>query len=243
MHPVINAKVTLYLENVPAYHPISHQLMNKDEIASYIEDVCRDSLANIGIYYCDPSEAIISEPNPNVNVLEHTFDLCGDYYSKNLQDKTKLSEPVYPVGYLCPDGKWYLVTEEDDQLAHINLASTIYEEYKDKGFKFNLMESGYPDEVLEKNGFIKVHGFDIRYYAHFKCWNVAAQKADHTPDVNEIQRKELIRYCELLHNLDKSLYDYDSNEIRINERHIDSRKLKQMDELMLRKTFSFDSWS
>lgn len=243
MHPVINAKVTLYLENVPAYHPISHQLMNEDAIAAYIEDTCREALAKIGVSYCDPAEAIISEPDYNVDVLEHTFGLCGDYYIKNLQDKTKLDASVYPVGYLCPDGKWHLITEEDDRLAHIHLADTIHKEYKDKGLKFDLLESGYTDEVLEKNGFIKVHGFDIHYYAHFKCWNAALQKAGYTPDVTEVQRKELIRYCELLHNLDKRLYDYDSNEIRINERRIDSRKFKQMDELMLRNTFSFDSWS
>lgn len=240
MHPTTNAKITLYLENVPTYHPITHKLMDEYELAEFIESICKDALEKNGISYCDPAEVVMGDPDYTVDVLEHTFGLCGDYYIENIQNRTSNSfiETVYPVGYLCPDGKWYLITEHDDRLAHIRLAKEIHDDYVKKGFKFNLRESGYYDELLEKNGFIKVHGSDIRYLAHFPCYNTDTGKAGHTPDVNEIQRKELARYCELLHDLDKRLYDYDSYDILVNEHLTTSIKLKQMDDLMLRNLFS-----
>ena len=36
----------------------------------------------------------------------------------------------WPVGYLSPDGRWFLIESSENGLAHIYLAEHVYQEYE-----------------------------------------------------------------------------------------------------------------
>lgn len=135
---------------------------------------------------------------------------------------------VSPVGYIAPDGKFYLMESSENGLAHIELAPLMLKIYGDELDSILLYGDGMSiDYGLEKAGFVKVHGFDIRYLAHFQVGFGSNER--YTPDITDAQLESILRYCKL--------WNYDGC-IDINGKLTEVSKIKQADKLALRKIFS-----
>lgn len=135
---------------------------------------------------------------------------------------------VSPVGYIAPDGKFYLMESSECGLAHIELAPLMLKLYGNQLDNILLYGSGMSiDYGLERAGFIKVHQFDIRYLAHLQVG--FGSNEVYTPDITDAQLESIFRYCKL--------WNYEGC-ITINERRTKVSKIKQADKLALRKIFS-----
>lgn len=135
---------------------------------------------------------------------------------------------ISPVGYIAPNGKFYLMESSECRLAHIELAPLMLKLYGEELDNILLYGSGMSiDYGLERAGFIKVHTFDIRYIAHFQAGFGCNER--YTPDITDAQLESILRYCKL--------WNYD-NCININRKRVEVSKIKQADKLALRKIFS-----
>jgi len=133
-----------------------------------------------------------------------------------------------PVGYIAPDGKFYLMESSENGLAHIELAPLMIKLYGDNLDRILLYGDGMSiDYGLEKAGFVKVHGFDIRYLAHFQAG--FGDNERYTPDITDSQLESIIRYCQL--------WNYDGC-VDVNGKKVKLSAIKQADKLALRKIFS-----
>ena len=135
----------------------------------------------------------------------------------------------HPVGYLTPDGKFYVIEEEENGLAHLEVSEVVYNKYaRTQYIQLNRLGVSLED-TLEKNGFIKVHVQDIRYFAHMYIGrNTVTGEKIYTPDPTQAQIRALIEYCRHF-NLE--------GENFINEKRFDIRILKNGDPLSIRKLF------
>lgn len=179
-------------------------------------------LAKVTLYLDVPS--IYSE-----ETLERTIERKISELDINTTSpsETMISEPgsdnpanfVNPVGFIAPDGEFYLVEGDTDDLAHLHLAPFVEKLYKPK-----LQYSGMSlDYDLEKAGFVKVHGVNIRYFAH-----AIIGKDTYTPNLTESQLQSIVRYGKL-HNWEGDIF--------VNDKRIPVTKIAQADQLSLRKIF------
>lgn len=135
---------------------------------------------------------------------------------------------IEPVGYIAPDGKFYLIESSENGLAHLELAPLMLKLYGDKLNNILLYGSGMSiDYGLERAGFVKVHTFDIRYIAHLQAG--FGSNEVYTPDITDAQLESILRYCKL--------WNYEGR-VDVNGRITEVSKIKQADKLALRKIFS-----
>lgn len=202
-HSTRQAKITLYLD-VPTTDDENH-FIGYDEIAS----LCEDAISKIPNFSVNaPSDIVISK-------IES--DNLEEMIAKAKQDNDNV------VGFLAPDGKWWLTYCKKESLAHISLSSLVYNYYKYE-LLYNFDSSSWHsciDSNLENNGFIKVHGCNIRYFTNIRN----AQK------VNSKQINEILKYIKL--QLDCMSVDY----VCINGKSIQYSRIKQMDEIAFNRLF------
>ena len=135
---------------------------------------------------------------------------------------------VSPVGYIAPDGKFYLMESSDTGLAHLELAPLMIKLYGEELDNILLYGAGMSiDYGLEKAGFVKVHGFDIRYIAHSQAGFGSNER--YTPDITDAQLESILRYCKL--------WNYEGC-VDVNGKKVKVSAIKQADKLALRKIFS-----
>ena len=137
----------------------------------------------------------------------------------------------YPVGFIAPDGKFYLVDGDTDGLAHLHLAPFVKELYEQKGILDNLhmFNSGLSlDYTLERAGFVKVHKYDIRYIAHFHIGGSINGEPVYTPDLTDAQIQSIIRYGKLF-NWEGVVF--------VNDKRVPLSTIAQADKLCLRNIF------
>ena len=182
-------------------------------------------LAKVTLYLDVPSEY-------GEGTLEHDIDITGP-------SDTMISDPgsdnpedfEYPVGFIAPDGKFYLVDGDTDGLAHLHLAPFVKELYEQKGILDNLhmFNSGLSlDYTLERTGFVKVHKYDIRYIAHFHIGGSINGEPVYTPDLTDAQIQSIIRYGELF-NWEGVVF--------VNDKRVPLSTIAQADKLCLRNIF------
>jgi len=192
---------------VTLYLEVPSNYEDEDHLASDVAAFIDENLK--GFTTTAPAEAIMSEPGS-----DDIDNFCE------------------PVGYLAPDGKFYIIESEEDGLAHLSLAPLVERTYRDT-IDCRLMGSTYGlDYDLEKAGFIKVHCSDIRYLAHRPVHGGRAGWLD-TPDPTEEQISALVSYARKF-NLDGTIW--------VNERSYELndfvKKIKQGDEFVLREIFN-----
>ena len=187
-------KLTLYLDV-----PTSDENNNFID-SSKIINICENSLRQNKFYVNALSEIVLGPIESD------------DLETKILEVKRNNDNVV---GFLTPYAKWYLMFCSEDNLAHIKLADLIYPYYKHElGYKFiDGNDDLNLDFILEKNGFIKVHCADIRYFS-----NVG-------PKINDKQIDELIKYIQL------------QKKININEDCINPNKIYGMNNIQFNKLF------
>ena len=202
-HSIRQAKITLYLD-VPTTDNENH-FIGYDEIAS----LCGDAISKIPNFSVNAPSDIVISPIESDNLEE--------MIAKAKQDNDNV------VGFLAPDGKWWLTYCKKESLAHISLSSLVYNYYKYE-LLYNFDSSSWHsciDSNLENNGFIKVHGCNIRYFTNIRN----AQK------VNSKQIYEILKYVKL--QLESIGVDY----VCINGKSIQYSRIKQMDEIAFNRLF------
>ena len=200
-HSIRKAKITLYLD-VPTTDDKNH-FIGDNEIVS----LCEDAISKIPNFSVNAPSDIIGGPVESDDLEEMIFK------AKQNDDNV--------VGFLAPDGKWWLTYRSKESLAHINLSSLVYNQYK-----YELARNLYGwhsgiDSTLECNGFIKVHGCDIRYF----------NNVDNNPKVNSKQIDEILKYVKL------QLECLGVGYVCINGKSIQYNKLKQMDKIAFNRLF------
>lgn len=200
-HSIRQAKITLYLD-IPTTDDKNH-FIGDNEIAS----LCEDAISKI----------------PNFSINAPSDVTIGPVESDNLEEmifKAKENNDNV-VGFLAPDGKWWLTYCSKESLAHISLSSLVYNQYK-----YQLARNLYDwyngiDSILENNGFVKVHGCDIRYF----------NNVGNSPKVNSKQINEILKYIKLQ-------LDYMGvGCVCINGKIVHYNKIQQMDEIAFNKLF------
>ena len=200
-HSIRQAKITLYLD-VPTTDAKNH-FIGDNEIVS----LCEDAISKIPNFSVNAPSDIIGGPVESDDLEEMIFK------AKENDDNV--------VGFLAPDGKWWLTYCSKESLAHISLSSLVYNQYK-----YELVQNSSDwhiciDSTLENNGFIKVHGCDIRYF----------NNVGNSPKVNSKQIDEILKYVRL--QLDYMNVGY----VCINGKIAQYSKLKQIDEIAFNKLF------
>ena len=175
-----------------------------------LEQAIENKIEDLDINITGPSETMISEPG-----------------SDNPEDFE------YPVGFIAPDGKFYLIDGRTNGLAHLYLADFVKNLYESKGMLENLhryFDTGLSlDYVLEHAGFVKVHNYDIRYIAHFHLGGHTIDgEPVYTPDLTDAQIKSIIRYGKL--------FNWEG-DVFVNDRRVPLSKIAQADTFCLRDIF------
>ena len=195
------AKVTLYLE-VPS-------TFSEGSLENYINKVIDDKLSDDEIVATAPCEVMISEPGS---------DDPEDFES--------------PAGFIAPDGKFYLVESSTSRLAHLELAPFVEQLYRDKGMldDMHLYRCGTTlDYELERAGFVKVHKYDVHYFAHMNAGkNYKTGEDVYTPDLTQAQIDSIVRYGK-----EHGYHGY----VCVNGTLTKISEIKQADELSLREIF------
>lgn len=200
-HSIRQAKITLYLD-VPTIYDKNH-FISDNEIVS----LCEDAISKIPNFSVNAPSDIIAGPVESDDLEEMIFK------AKENDDNV--------VGFLAPDGKWWLTYCSKESLAHISLSSLVYNQYK-----YELVQNSSDwhsgiDSTLEYNGFVKVHESDIRYF----------NNVGNSPKVNSKQIDEILKYVRL--QLECIGADY----VCINGKIVQYTKLKQMDDIAFNKLF------
>lgn len=200
-HSIRQAKITLYLD-VPAIDDKNY-FISDNEIVS----LCEDAISKIPNFSVNAPSDIIAGPVESDDLEEMIFK------AKENDDNV--------VGFLAPDGKWWLTYCSKESLAHINLSSLVYSQYKYELAQNSSDWHSSIDSTLEHNGFVKVHGSDIRYF----------NNVGNSPKVNSKQIDEILKYVRL--QLECIGADY----VCINGKIVQYTKLKQMDDIAFNKLF------
>lgn len=149
---------------------------------------------------------------------------------KKLDEKlvrTTFEGMTCPVGYLAPDGKWFLLETTDDALAHLALSKYVYDKYK---AQLERVYGPQTEQILEHGGFIKVHDSDVRYFAKISYGGYYDQGWCETPSVTDAQIEELCKYGKK--------FGYGGELIFNDESRCTVSELKQMDAIMRDKLFT-----
>ena len=200
-HSIRQVKITLYLD-IPTTDDKNH-FIGDNEIVS----LCEDAISKIPNFSVNAPSDIIGGPVESDDLGEMIFK------AKENNDNV--------VGFLAPNGKWWLTYCSKESLAHISLSSLVYNQYK-----YQLARNLYDwhngiDSILEHNGFIKVHGCDIRYF----------NNVGNSPKVNSKQIDEILKYVRL--QLECMSVGY----VCINGKIVQYNKIQQMDEIAFNKLF------
>ena len=166
-HSIRQAKITLYL-NVPTIDDKNH-FISDNEIVS----LCEDAISKIPKFSVNAPSDIIAGPAESDDLEEMIFE------AKENDDNV--------VGFLAPDGKWWLTYCSKEPLAHINLSSLVYSQYEYELAQNSSDWHSSIDSTLEHNGFVKVHGSDTRYF----------NNVGNSPKVNSKQIDEILKYIRL----------------------------------------------
>jgi hypothetical protein len=140
-----------------------------------------------------------------------------------------------PVGYLAPDGKFYVIESDEDGLAHLQVSRVVYNKYIGTRYMSYGRYGVSFEDTLDKNGFIKVHEKDIRYFVHIPL-NPYSDDPLRSPDPTQAQIDALIKYAKLFH------WDLrGERSIEVNERTCELGRfikiLQGGDKLAIRKLF------
>lgn len=115
---------------------------------------------------------------------------------ENIEIRHDLQNLTVPVGFLGPDGRWFLIDSSENGLAHIYLAEHVFDAYADY-IKTNHIYVGRIDQGLEHAGIIKVHGSMVRYFAKCSYGGYHDQGWCETPEVNDMQIERLCEYAKM----------------------------------------------
>lgn len=137
-----------------------------------------------------------------------------------------------PVGYLTPDGKFFLIESEENGLAHLALSERIYQLYKDE-IESRRIYGDETEKILERFGCIKIHKCGFRYYSLLPYGGYYDQKDCKTPKINDIQFKCMVEFL-------KTLYPKE-NYVSVNSQLIKIRDFKQMDLVRINEIFNFEN--
>lgn len=146
-----------------------------------------------------------------------------------LNIRNSLENMEQPVGFLGPDGRWFLIDSCENGLAHVYLAEHVYDAYADyiekkRIFVFHI------DSDLEHAGIIKVHGNMVRYFAKSAYGGYYDQGWCETPEVSDIQVERLCEYA-------KKYGDHGKLSINRNYPQYSYAQLRQMDRIQINKLF------
>ena len=158
------AKVTMYLE-VPAVNPETETWYTEDELCKQIED--------------NLPEGFETTSWSDINMS----DIEGD-------DQSKFKNPV---GFLAPDGKFFLIETEENGLAHLALAKRVHDLYEPT-ITERIYGGGKYEYWLENAGFIKIHCSEVHYFANKHYHGFYDRPDAKTPAVTEQQRQALYEY-------------------------------------------------
>lgn len=109
-----------------------------------------------------------------------------DYYAEMIEPKCSLGEVKEPVGYLTPNGKWLLLESKLTGLAHLMISE--YVEGIIRKERPDILKAPYNNVMLdlERNGWIKVYGRDVRYLSGIEYYEDGELKK--TPYIREEQK-------------------------------------------------------
>lgn len=163
-----------------------------------------------------------------------TFTSFGDINLSPIFDDN-IEEYKEPVGYLAPDGKFYVIEASEYGLAHLRLSHVVYDKYFDTEYIQRSRLSGSIEYSLERNGFIKVHEHEIRYCSHLPI-NPYSDDEIYSPDPTEAQKKALIEYAKRINMELRGKYYIFVNDTEYEVKDF-VKILKDGDELSIRKMF------
>lgn len=148
----------------------------------------------------------------------------------------------YPVGWLSPDGEWFLLDDSLGRAYHFKAAHELVLEKNCKAYGHNA------ENMLENEGYVKVRKNEIRYLANWPREGFYDEIDPHTPDITEKQQKSLYDYMKWAFKEFNSI-DINGNTIMCDLRNyqggcffqkITFEQFKQMDKFALRKLFGYD---
>lgn len=208
-------KVTLYID-VPVIDNrggSKYSYLTDDTIMSDIENAIERHTP----YRCNTESEMVSEPLDEIV----TSDCYGPVES--------------PAGYILPNGQTYLLSDNENAFVHISLAKSVYDICDSLGLTEQLKDfSGFSiEERLNMMGVIKVHGYDVRYNAHYEYESYHHDGEGtilYSPDVTD----EQIDALEVYHKNNNLEYD----KLSFEHGWYSIGEIRQMDTFARRKVFS-----
>ena len=218
--------------------------MMPDEENEYRTLNHKTRLAKVELYLEVPTqggaENVLGEEG-TLKLIESTLEAKGIRFTS--YGDINLS-PIYdddieryekPVGYLAPDGKFYVIESDEDGLAHLQVSRVVYNKYIGTQYMPHGRYGVSFEDTLDKNGFIKVHEKDIRYFVRIPL-NPYSNDTLMSPDPTQAQVDALIKYARLFH------WDLNGERsVEVNERTYELERfikiLRGGDKLAIRKLF------
>lgn len=209
-----------------------------ENVMENIVDILNDfANPNTGYYHpmCDEQIADLKE---EITSIIAKSNYGWEYLQNGIIQKNILDG--YDAGWLSPDGEFYGEVGEVSNMIHMNIATQIFngngkysKQMKEDGVSF--WSSNSPEQWLTKKGWVKIHHQDI--YGSFigsKDWT----EYQYCP--TKIQIKMICKYADKCFN-GKFYTEYDGMGLgrRFHPEPYSTYKVKQMDEVMLHKIFSF----
>ena len=148
-------------------------------------------------------------------------------------------EIEYPVGWLAPNGEWFLLDDSLGKAYHFKASAELVVQQECKAY------GDLPEKVLEHEGYVKIRKSEIRYLANFPYHGYYDQVDPRTPDITKEQQEELYKFIE--YAFKKFGYiDINGYCVMINlngriVRDFTCSQFRQMDMFALRKLFSLDT--
>ena len=211
----------------------------------FVENVFEDiikildnfSNPNTGYYHpmCDEEIADLKEDITGI-IAKTTFG--WEYLQSGIIQKNILDG--YDAGWLSPDGEFYGGVGEVSAMIHMNLAEQIYSgggKYgkQMKKDKVSIWSTNSPEQWLQKNGWVKIHHQDC--YGSFIG---SKDLTDYPYCPTSTQIKMICKYADALYN-GKFYTEYNSLGMGRHS-HLEpysTYKVKQMDDIMLHKIFTY----
>lgn len=147
----------------------------------------------------------------------------------NIEIRHDLQNLTVPVGYLGPDGRWFLIDVSEYVLAHLYLAEHVYDAYADY-IEQNHIFIFQTDRDINRVGIIKVRGDMVRYYAKCAYSGYYDQGWCETPEVSDIQIERLCEYA-------KKYGDNGKLSINNNYPQYSFTQLRQMNKIQRNEVF------
>jgi hypothetical protein len=209
-----------------------------ENVMENVVDILNDfANPNMGYYHpmCDEQIADLKE---EITSIIAKTNYGWEYLQNGIVQKNILDG--YDAGWLSPDGEFYGEVGEVSNMIHMNIATQIFngngkysQQMKEDGVSF--WSSNSPEQWLTKKGWVKIHHQDI--YGSFigsKDWT----EYQYCP--TEIQIKMICKYADKCFN-GKFYTEYNGMGLgrHSHPEPYSTYKVKQMDEVMLHKIFSF----